>query len=299
MGELQAPEAGLADHQGVGVRQAALARQGAGHGDVQVLGQSGQLVGRLGQQNAAAGVDDGVLGLHQLLGDGSRGGGVQSGLGGHMGVVIGALPQVLLHLTGEHVHGHVHQDGAGTAGLGQTEGAVQDVRQSLHVVHPPQALAHGLQQLVLVAVLVHLDLLVGVTAVVVAGHVAGDDHHGDGVQGGVGHAGDDVGQAGAQVAHDHRGLVGDAGVAVGGGGGDGLVPGADVAQLLAAGQGVQHTDDGMAAQAEQFGDPPALQVVHQQIRYQFLAHRFLLLVLITVVLSRSAGGMTKNFPLIL
>ena len=45
----------------------------------------------------------------------------------------------------------------------------------------------------------HLDLLMGVTAEVVAGHIAHDDHHGDGVQGGVGHAGDDVGQAGAQV----------------------------------------------------------------------------------------------------
>ena len=32
-------------------------------------------------------------------------------------------------------------------------------------------------------------LLLGVTAEVVAGHIARDDHHGDGVQGGVGHAG--------------------------------------------------------------------------------------------------------------
>ena len=50
------------------------------------------------------------------------------------------------------------------------------------------------------------------------------------------------------------------------------MPGADVLDLLAAGKGVQHADDGVAAQSEQLGDAPALQVVHQQVRYQFLAH---------------------------
>ena len=66
--------------------------------------------------------------------------------------------------------------------------------------------------------------------------------------------------------------MGDAGVAVSRGGSHGLMPGADVLDLLAAGQGVQHADDGVAAQSEQLGDAPALQVVHQQVRYQFLAH---------------------------
>ena len=272
VGELQAPEAGLADHQGVLVGQAALAGQSAGHREIQELGQSGQLLGGLSQQDAAAGVEDGVLGLHQLLGDGLGGSGVQGGLQGLVAVLVGAGPQLLVHLTGEHVHGHVHQDGAGTAGLSQTERLVQDVGQGLHIVHAPAALAHGLEHAVLVAVLMHLDLLMGVTAEVVAGHIARDDHHGDGVQGGVGHAGEHVGQAGAQVAHDHGGLVGDAGVAVSRGGSHGLMPGADVLDLLAAGKGVQHADDGVAAQSEQLGDAPALQVVHQQVRYQFLAH---------------------------
>ena len=98
-----------------------------------------------------------------------------------MAVLVGAGPQLLLHLTGEHVHGHVHQDGAGTAGLSQTERLVQDVGQGLHIVHTPAALAHGLEHAVLVAVLMHLDLLMGVTAEVIAGHIAHDDHHGDGV----------------------------------------------------------------------------------------------------------------------
>ena len=81
-----------------------------------------------------------------------------------------------------------------------------------------------------------------------------------------------VGQAGAQVAHGHGGLVGDPGVAVGGGGGDGLVPGADIVQLLAAGQGVQHADDRVAAQAEDILHVPPLQVIDDQVCYQFLAH---------------------------
>ena len=45
--------------------------------------------------------------------------------------------------------------------------------------------------------------------------------------------------------------MGDAGVAVSRGGGNGLMPGADVLDLLAAGKGVQHADDGVAAQSEQ------------------------------------------------
>ena len=45
--------------------------------------------------------------------------------------------------------------------------------------------------------------------------------------------------------------MGDAGVAVSRGGSHGLMPGADVLDLLAAGQGVQHADDGVAAQSEQ------------------------------------------------
>ena len=123
----------------------------------------------------------------------------------------------------------------------------------------------------------HVDFLVGVLAVVVAGHVAGDDHHGDGVEGGVGHAGEDVGQAGTQVAHDHGGLAGDTGVAVGGGGGHGLMAVGDVGHLLAAGQGIQHTDDRVAAQTEDILHIPALQIIYHQIRNKFFAHnRFLL-----------------------
>ena len=272
MGELQAPEAGLAHHQGVLVRQAAVTHEGTGNGDVQELRQSGQFLGGVGQNDAAAGVEDRVLGVDQLLSDGLGSGGVQTGTHGEVSILVGAGPQVLLHGAGEHIHGHVDGNGAGTARLSQTEGLIQDLRQGLHVINAPHPLADGLQQAVLGGVAMHVDLLMGVLAVVVAGHVAHDDHHGDGIQRGVGHAGDDVGQAGAQVAHDHRGLVGDAGVAVGGGGSNGLVAHANILDLLAAGQGVQHADDGMAAQAEQLGDAAALQVVDQQVGNKFLAH---------------------------
>ena len=267
VGKLQTPETGLADHQRMQVGQAALTGQGAGHGDIQKLSQRGQLLRGLGQQDAAAGVEDGILGVHQLLGDSFGGSGVQSGTHRDMAVLVGAGPQVLLHLPGEHIHGDIYQNGAGAAGLGQTEGLVQNVGQGLHVVHPPAAFAHGLQHAVLVAVSVHVDLLMGMAAKVVAGHIAGDDHHGDGVQRRIGHAGNYIGQARAQVTHDHSGPVGNPGIAVGGGGGNGLVAGADVLDFLASAQGVQHTDHGMAAQAEQLGDIPALQVVDQQVRY--------------------------------
>ena len=43
------------------VGQAALASQSAGHREIQELGQSGQLLGGLSQQDAAAGVEDGIV----------------------------------------------------------------------------------------------------------------------------------------------------------------------------------------------------------------------------------------------
>ena len=66
VGKLQAPEAGLANHQGMAVGQAALAGQSAGHGDIQELSQSGQLLGGLGQQDTAAGVGEGIPALTNL-----------------------------------------------------------------------------------------------------------------------------------------------------------------------------------------------------------------------------------------
>ena len=118
----------------------------------------------------------------------------------------------------------------------------------------------------------HLDLLVRMLAVVVAGDVTDQNDHGDGVQAGVGNTGDNVGDTGAQVAHNHGSLVGHTGVTISGGGSHGLVAAADVLDLLAAGQGVQHTDNGMAAQTEQLGNAAALQIVDQQVGNQFLAH---------------------------
>ena len=254
------------------VRQAALTGQSAGDGDVQELSQSGQLLRCLREENAAAGMEHRVLGIDQLLGDGLGGRGIQAGTHGDRAILIGAGPQVLLHFAGKHIHGDINQNRAGTAGLRHTECLVQDIGQRLHIIDAPTALTHGLQHFVLIPVGVHIDLLVGMAAKVVAGHVTGNDDHGDGIQRCVGYAGNHICQAGTQVAHDHGGLVGYAGIAIGGGGGDGLMPGADVLNFLAPRQGIQHTDHGVAAQAEQLGHTAAFQIIHQQIRYKFLAH---------------------------
>ena len=68
------------------------------------------------------------------------------------------------------------------------------------LVDPPGPLDERPVDLELGAVGVEVDLLVGVPAEVVRRDVAGDDHHRDAVEGGVGDAGGGVGEPGAEVA---------------------------------------------------------------------------------------------------
>lgn len=110
-----------------------------------------------------------------------------------------------------------------------------------------------------------VDLLVGMLAEIVSGNIAGDHHHRDRIQGGIGHAGGGVCQAGAEVAENDRGLLGHAGVAVGGVGGDLLVPHVNELDLFALGQRRQKGDIRMAAQAEDVFDAPLFQVLNQLV----------------------------------
>ena len=165
---------------------------------------------------------------------------------------------------GEDVHGHVDQHRPRAPGLGQMERALDRARQVFHPVHAVHALAERPEDLELIGVLVQVHFLVGVAAVVVGRHVAGDHDHRDRVQGGVGHAGGGVGQSRPEVREQHARLARGARVAVRGMGGHLLVARGDEPDP-ALSQRVQEGDHGVPAQAEDHLDPQAFQVFGQQI----------------------------------
>ena len=115
----------------------------------------------------------------------------------------------------------------------------------------------------------HIHFLMGMTAVIIAGHIARYNYHGDGVEGGVGNAGNGVGKAGAQMAHYHGSLAGKPGIAIGGGGRYLLMTNRDILELVASVQSIQQTDYGMSAKAEYIFDAAALKIIYYLIGNQF------------------------------
>ena len=80
----------------------------------------------------------------------------------------------------------------------------------------------------------HIDFLVRVLAIVVARDITGNNDHRDGVEGGIGNTGQDIGDTRAKVAHNHRCLVGQTRISVRCGRSNSLVTVGDVLYLLAA-----------------------------------------------------------------
>jgi hypothetical protein len=230
-----------------------------GDREVQVVDEGGQLLAGPGQQDAAAGVDDRAVGLGQAGDDGAGGLVVDRRSAQRLGVVIEPVEQRRVERLREDVHGNVDEDRAGLAALGQEERPLHDLGEQLGLVDPPGALHERAVDLVLRPVGVQVHLLVRVAAEVVRRHVAGDDHHGDAVERGVGDAGRGVGEPRAEVAEDDARPPGDPGIAVGRVGGDLLV--ADVDELdRAGGHGGQNGDVGVPAQPEDVSHPPPFQV---------------------------------------
>ena len=160
---------------------------------------------------------------------------------------------------GEDVHRHVDEYRPGLSVLGEQERLLDDLGQQLRLVDAPAALDERSIDLVLRSVGVQVDLLVRVPAVVVGGHVAGDHHHRDAIEGGVGHAGGGIGEPGAEVAEHDRGPPRDARVAIGSVGGDLFV--ADVDELDAAARHRrEHGDVGVPAEAEDVADTASFQI---------------------------------------
>ena len=130
-------------------------------------------------------------------------------------------------------------------------------------IDTPGALDERPVDLELRSVRVQVHLLVRMLAVIVRRHIAGDHDHRDRVERGVGHAGGGVGEPRAQVRKKHRCLAGRARVTIGGVGRDLLVPAVDELDLLALRQRRQHSDVGVAAQAENVLDAARLEVADE------------------------------------
>ena len=220
---------------------AGYAHEGAADGGVDLLRQRQQLLLRSAGDKSAAEIEEGPVGCVDarrrlpdalLLGRVGR-------VGGNRGLRL-----VVVH--GDlDVLGHVHQHRAGTAGDSQPECLPNGVRQVPDLAHEVVVLGDGQGDAG------DVDLLEGVGADLVIGDVAGDRHHGDGIQKGGGDAGDQVGGAGAGGGDDHAGLPGGPGPAVGGVGGPLLVGGEDVPELvLVFVQGIVDMDHLSAGVAE-------------------------------------------------
>ena len=198
------------------------AHHGLDHGDLIALGQLQQLLLGVGQPHAAAGADEGLLGL----GD---------GLGHPLDLQVIALyagliaPDVhflrvleFLQLLVLNVDGDVDEHRSRPPGGGDVKGLLHDAGDVAGALDQIAVLGEGGHR----AGDVHL--LEDVPAQQVAGHLAGDGHHGDGVHIGGGDAGDQVGGSRAGGDHAHPHLAGNAGIA------RGHVPGV----LLGAHQGI-------------------------------------------------------------
>jgi hypothetical protein len=149
--------------------------------------------------------------------------------------------------------------------LRKVKRALDNARQIANVVDAIDPLAERPEDLELIRVLVEIHFLVRMPAVVVAGNVASDHHHRNRIEGRVGDAGRGVGEAGAEVRHQHPDLARRARVTVGGVRGDLLVPGGDEADLALA-ERIEESDDGVAAQPEHHLDAEALEIVGEQVR---------------------------------
>ena len=257
------------------VGQRALAHQGVGDRDLEVVDERAQLARGVGRDDATAGVDHRAGRGEQRLHDLGRGVVVERRPLHRPGVEPQAVEPRDVDLAREDVHRHVDQHRPRPAALRERERLVEDLGEQVRLVDPPRALDERPVDLELRGVGVQVDLLVRMLAVEVGRHIAGDHHHRHRVECRVRDAGRGVGQAGPEVGQHHRGLPPGARVAIGHVRGDLLVADVDEPDL-ARGELREHCDVGVAAQAEHALDAAGLEVPHELAGHELLIHHFLL-----------------------
>ena len=254
------------------VRQSAFAHQAVSHRDAHVIDERSQFLGRIRQNDAPARINNRFSSSGQTTHNLFSRHIVNRRLAKGFCVLRDSVKKRRIHLLGKDIHGHIHQHRSGLAVLGQLKGLFDDFREEFRAIHPPGALHERAIDFVLGAVAMQIDFLMGVFAEVVAGDIAGNYHHGDAVQGGIGDAGGRVGHPGPQMAHDHGSLAGDTRIAIGRMGGNLFVPHIDEVDG-AIFQGRQYGDIRVPAQTEDVFNAAVFQILHQLMGYEIFHMR--------------------------
>lgn len=209
------------------VGQGAFAHERMADGNTHMVDKRFKLVGGAGGDDAAADMDNGVF----SGGKGCDDFGSQLIINGrflNVFAVVGQPGKKLgVNFFGEYIHGDIDEYGARPAGFGEGKGFFKDFGEKVRPINAPGAFDEGSIDFPLGAIGMHIDFLMGMLAVVVAGNVAGDDDHGDGVESGVGDAGGGVCQARAEMAEHDGGFFCYSSIAIGRMGGNLLMPDVD------------------------------------------------------------------------
>ena len=149
-------------------RQDAGAHERVRHRDAAELGQAAHRAGC--PPRAATGQQERSLRAPQFLGDGPRGRAIQRRPRHRRG-----RHDLRIKGLGEDIHRDRDEDRARPAGESGVPGSGHDPRHLVGSTHPPAPLHEGLIDRDLVGVATEVELLVRPTALVIGGHVAGDD----------------------------------------------------------------------------------------------------------------------------
>ncbi|MNZ14166.1 hypothetical protein D3C78_310830 [compost metagenome] len=239
VGGVAAVHAEHAEELAIAARIAAEAHQGIGHRQVEHARHFGQRIGSIAHDHAAAGVENRALGGNQHF----RGFADLAGMTANCRVVGAQLDLLrigVLELLGRvaHVLRNIDHYRAGTAGLGDIEGLLDHLGDFRGMLDD-EAVLHDRA-----GDTDHVGFLEGVGTDHVARHLAGQDHHRNGVHVGGGDAGDGVGRARAGSHQHHTGLAGGAGVAVGHVGSSLLMTDQDVGHIVFFEQGIVDMQEG-------------------------------------------------------
>ena len=236
------------------------AHHGLDHRDGTALSQLQQLSAGISQPHAAAGTDEGLAGA----GDGLYHPldlqivALDAGLIApdvHLFGVVKALQVLLLH-----VNGNINENRTGPAGGGDVEGLLHHPGDVVGVFDQVAVLGEGGHR----AGDVHL--LEDIPAQQVAGHLAGDGHHGDGVHVGRSNAGNQIGGARAAGHHAHAHLAADAGIAGSHMARILLRPYQSICDLRVFLQGIHRRADGRSGVAKHMGHALPQQTFNQCLR---------------------------------
>ncbi|MNS30954.1 hypothetical protein D3C72_629970 [compost metagenome] len=209
VGGVAAVHAEHADELTVGARVATEAHQGIGHWQVEHLRQFGQWCGTTAQDHAAARVQHRTLGRQEHFCRLADLTGVTANSRA-VGTQLGFFREDVFELLGRvgHVFRNVDNDRTRTTGLRQVEGLLHDFRDFRGVLDH-EAVLHDRP-----GDTDHVGFLERIGANHGARHLAGNDHHRNGVHVGGGDTGDGVCCARTGSHQYHAGFTGGTGVAV-------------------------------------------------------------------------------------